>query len=202
LLELRHRPVRERGVQRFEAILAAGRAVLAEYGLERFTMEDVAVRAEVPVGSVYQYFPNKYALVAEMAQQDTDALVAALVEESGVFPAEDWQQRLDDLLAHMAAVWAADPWRPAVFAAMRSTAATRERAAEHSARLAQAVTVPLRPLTQNLTDDQRYQVALVLVETCQPLLNLTVRSGAVDRATLVEVQRLARAYLRAVALGG
>lgn len=40
----------------------------------------------------------------------------------------------------------------------------------------------------------------MVVETCQTLLNLTVRDGVVNEATLRESQRLVRAYLRSVAL--
>lgn len=199
-LELRHRPIQRRGVERFSAILAAGRDLLVEAGLERFTMEDVATRAGVPVGSVYQFFPNKFALVAEMAAQDTEAIVTALQDAAADFPTHDWQAQVDTLIAHMARVWADDRWRPAVFSAMRSTAATRERAAQNSEAIAAAAIAPLSALTPGMSRADLAEVALVVVETCQTLLNLTVRDGAVDEATLRESQRLVRAYLRSVAL--
>lgn len=200
-LELRHRPVQQRGIERFQLILAAGRKLLATAGLERFTMEDVATTAGVPVGSVYQYFPNKYALVAEIARQDTDVLVNALLNASVVFPSEDWQGLTDNVIRRMAEMWAGDPWRPAVYAAMRSTAATRELATHHNRMIAEAVTKPLAPLTAHVSDAQRMRIALVIVETCQALLHLTVQTGTMDEATLAEVQRLMRAYLRSVSIG-
>ncbi len=200
LLELRHRPIQKRGIVRFEAILNAGRAVLAEQGYEHFTVEDVAARAEVPVGSVYQYFPNKFAIIAELAAADTEFLVEALNEASPIFPAQNWQQETDTLIEVMAHLWADHPWRPAVYAAMRSTAATRRRAQEHTAAIARATTVPLAPLTPALSDQQRYNVAVVLVETCQTLLNLAVQDGGLNDAVVAEMQRLTRAYLRSVAL--
>lgn len=200
LLELRHRPIQKRGIARFEAILNAGRAVLAEQGYEHFTVEDVASRAEVPVGSVYQFFPNKFAIIAELAAQDTDLLVVALAEASPVFPTENWQQETDTLIEVMAHYWADHPWRPAVYAAMRSTAATRRRAQENTAAIAAATTGALAPLTMGLTPEQRYNVAVVLVETCQTLLNLAVQDGQLNEAVVAEMKRLTRAYLRSVAL--
>lgn len=199
-LDLRHRPIQQRGIDRFNAILAAGRDVLVEAGLERFTMEDVAARAGVPVGSVYQFFPNKYALVAELAAQDTAAIVAAINAAVADFPTPEWQAQVDRELAHMASVWAKDRWRPAVYAAMRSTAATRQRAAENSATIAAAVAPALAALSPGMPRPQVSHVALVFVETCQTLLDLTVSSGRLDRAMLLEMQRLVRAYLRSVAL--
>lgn len=200
LLELRHRPIQKRGILRFEAILNAGRTVLAELGYEHFTVEDVAARAEVPVGSVYQYFPNKFAIIAELAAQDTDFLVTALQEAAPVFPTEDWQQETATLIEVFAHLWADHPWRPAVYSAMRSTAATRRRAREHTVAIAQAATVPLTPLTPMLGTEQRYNVAVVLVETCQTLLNLAVQDGHLDEAVVTEMKRLTKAYLRSVAL--
>jgi len=200
VLELRHRPIQRRGIERFEAILAAARSVLADQGYEHFTIEDVATRAAVPVGSVYQYFPNKYALVAELAAQDTQFLVAAIDEAGPNFPSAEWQQELEDLLELFAQLWADDPWRPAVYAAMRSTAATRRRAAQNTAAVAQAVAKLLAALTPHLDPDQRFEVAIVLVETCQTLLNLSVQDGSLNTAVVAELKRLTRAYLRSVAL--
>lgn len=202
LLELRHRPIQKRGILRFEAILNAARSVLADQGYEHFTVEDVAARAEVPVGSVYQYFPNKFALVAELAAQDTDFLVVAITEASGTFPSEQWQQEVDDLIEVMAHLWADHPWRPAVYAAMRSTAATRQRAQENTAAIGQATTGLLAPLTPDLSAEQRYDVAVVIVETCQTLLNLAVQDGTLNVRVVAEMKRLLRAYLRSVALSG
>ena len=199
-LELRHRPIQTRGIVRFDAILNAGRGLLADEGLERFTMEDVATRAGVPIGSVYQYFPNKYALVAEMATQDTQALVTALDEAAGNFPTQDWQQQVDHLIEYIARVWAEHPWRPAVYAAMRSTAATRQRARENSEAIARAAIRPLSALNPDLDVDRLYRVAIVIVEAGQTLLNLAVQSGTLDDAILYETKRLTRAYLRSVAL--
>lgn len=200
LLELRHRPVQKRGILRFEAILTAAREVLSEQGYEHFTIEDVAAAACVPVGSVYQYFPNKYALVAELAAQDTDFLVGAINEAAPSFPTEDWQQEIDELIEVLAHLWADDPWRPAVYAAMRSTAATRLRAQENTSAIAHATTRPLSALTPHLREDRLYDIAVVIVETCQTLLNLAVQDGRLNEAVVRETKRIVRAYLRSVAL--
>lgn len=200
MLELRHRPIQKRGILRFEAILSSARSVLAEQGYEHFTVEDVATHAGVPVGSVYQYFPNKYALVAELASQDTDFLVLAIDGAAPSFPSDDWQEELGDLIEVLAQQWADHPWRPAVHAAMRSTSATRRRASENTAAIGQAVGKLLAALTPHLDARQRYDVAVVLVETCQTLLNLAVQDGTLNTPIVAETKRLARAYLRSVAL--
>ena len=62
------------------AILDAARALVAETGTDT-TMEDIARRAGVAVGTLYRHFPAKDDLV-EAVVEDGAARVAALAEES------------------------------------------------------------------------------------------------------------------------
>ncbi|HQR79300.1 MAG TPA: TetR/AcrR family transcriptional regulator, partial [Actinomycetota bacterium] len=132
--------------------------------------------------------------------QDTEFLVTAIDGAAPSFPSSDWQQELGDLIEVFAQQWADHPWRPAVHAAMRSTSATRRRASENTAAIAASVARLLAALTPHLDQEQRYEVAVVLVETCQTLLNLSVQDGSLNTVVVEETKRLARAYLRAVAL--
>ncbi len=59
----RKRPSQARSTELVAAILEAAAQVLAKEGAPRFTTARVAERAGVSVGSVYQYFPNKAAIL-------------------------------------------------------------------------------------------------------------------------------------------
>jgi AcrR family transcriptional regulator len=63
LLEPRKSPVQARSAASVEAILEATIQVLLAVGKERLTTTKVALRAGVSVGTLYQYFPNKSALL-------------------------------------------------------------------------------------------------------------------------------------------
>jgi len=200
-LEVRHRPVQERGRVRFDAILSAARELLAECGLEGFTIEDVASRAGIPVGSVYQFFPNKFAIVAELDARDTEALVEDLVASSGRFRfGDDWQSETNDLIDLVAAHWVDDPTRRAVWLAMRSTAATRSLAAEHSRALVNTLLPMIQGLTEGQPLDEQVTICEVVVEMSQSLLHFSVSDGEPNPATVRELKRMLRAYLRAVSL--
>ncbi len=199
-LEVRHRPVQQRGRIRFDAILAAARHLLVERGVEGFTIEDVALRAAIPVGSVYQYFPNKFAVVVELDAQDTAALVRDLESGADRFPSADWQAETDHLIDLISAQWATDPSRNAVWLAMRSNAATRPLADEHSASVVATVLPIVSELNPQLPEEDRDTVAQVVVEMCQSLLHLAASDGRLDPATVRELKRMLRAYLRSVAL--
>jgi AcrR family transcriptional regulator len=59
----RKQPQQARSTELVAAILQAAEQVLAEEGATRFTTARVAEKAGVSVGSVYQYFPNKAAIL-------------------------------------------------------------------------------------------------------------------------------------------
>jgi AcrR family transcriptional regulator len=66
-------------------VLEAAVQVLAREGAQRFTMARVAARACVSVGSLYQYFPNKAALLFRLQTDEwraTSAALRAIVSDS------------------------------------------------------------------------------------------------------------------------
>jgi AcrR family transcriptional regulator len=60
---LRRKPKQERSIARLDVILAAASDIIAEKGVSAMRMTELAVAAKVPIGSVYQYFPEKAAIV-------------------------------------------------------------------------------------------------------------------------------------------
>jgi AcrR family transcriptional regulator len=65
----RKSPVQTRSGQTVETILAAATRVLVREGAASFTTNKVAEKAGVSIGSVYQYFPNKESILAELARR-------------------------------------------------------------------------------------------------------------------------------------
>lgn len=74
----RKQPKQARSTELVAVILEAALHVLAEEGAHRFTTTRVAERAGVSVGSLYQYFPNKAAILFRLQsdewRQTTDLL--------------------------------------------------------------------------------------------------------------------------------
>src|SRR6202790_5189800 len=87
LLEPRKSPVHARSAASVDAILEATIQVLLSIGRERLTTTRVASRAGVSVGTLYQYFPNKSALLQAALKRHlaevTDAVEAVCEEQKG-----------------------------------------------------------------------------------------------------------------------
>ncbi len=80
----RKQPQKARSAELVSAILTAAIQVLAQEGAARFTTARVAERAGVSVGSLYQYFPNKAAILFRLQsdewRQTTDMLSRILAD--------------------------------------------------------------------------------------------------------------------------
>ena len=77
----RKRPRQERSRATVDAILAATARVLVRHGYDDLTTNAVAAAAGVSIGSLYQYFPNKTALVAALLDRHIEDMNAAVLAE-------------------------------------------------------------------------------------------------------------------------
>ncbi|MBC3365479.1 TetR family transcriptional regulator [Pseudomonas sp. SWRI154] len=87
----RKQPKQARSSELVAAVLEAAVQVLAAEGAPRFTVARVAERAGVSVGSVYQYFPNKAAILFRLQSdewQQTSAMLRKILEDPAKPPLE------------------------------------------------------------------------------------------------------------------
>lgn len=80
----RKRPRQERSRETVAAILEAAARIFAEYGYAAGTTNRIAERAGVSIGSLYEYFPNKDALLVALMEAhiaEGQAILAAAAEE-------------------------------------------------------------------------------------------------------------------------
>lgn len=77
-LQPRKTPVQARSAVTVDAILEAAIQVLLAVGKERLTTTQVALRAGVSVGTLYQYFPNKSALLQACLKRHMDDVGGAI----------------------------------------------------------------------------------------------------------------------------
>ena len=91
LISSRKQPKQARSNELVAAILDAAVQVLAREGAQRFTTARVAERAGASVGSLYQYFPNKAAILFQLQSEEwrrTTAPLRAILAEDARSPPE------------------------------------------------------------------------------------------------------------------
>ncbi len=83
--ELIARPKRADARRNYEKVLAAAREAFAEGG-EATSLEEIARRAGVGIGTLYRHFPNRQALVEALYVNEVEELARSAAELEGPIP--------------------------------------------------------------------------------------------------------------------
>jgi AcrR family transcriptional regulator len=95
--EPRKKPLQARAIAAVEAMLQAAAHILVHEGYGRLTTNRVADLAGVSIGSLYQYFPNKQALIVALQRRHSEEQMAsfsAAMTGVGTVPIEEWVAHL------------------------------------------------------------------------------------------------------------
>lgn len=193
---LRRRPVQRRSADRLARIMDACAALLDESGYERLSTRAVAVRAGVPIGSVYRFFGNKRALVVALGHRNLDAYadhVSRRLAASG----EEWSAAVDVMLDEYVAMKRTCPGFTLVDFGAQLPVGTPVGGVHHevAGRLGELLASHLG----REPDAELRRAVLVCVEAADALLQLAFRSRCGgDEAIIEETRRLLHAYLSTV----
>ncbi|WP_198153781.1 TetR/AcrR family transcriptional regulator [Catenuloplanes japonicus] len=92
---LRRVPVQGRSVARVQRMLDACAELVDEVGYEGLTTTLLAERAEVAIGSVYQFFPDKRAIVQALALRNMEAYLDRLSTRFAAGNLAQWWDGVD-----------------------------------------------------------------------------------------------------------
>ncbi|EPX56222.1 Transcriptional regulator, TetR family [Cystobacter fuscus DSM 2262] len=105
----RKRPRQERAKATVEVILEAAAHVLVSSGYEGTTTKQVAERAGVSIGSLYQYFPSKEALVAMLVERLHQRVLGILADKLVPRPITDLEREVRELVRSLVDVYGVNP---------------------------------------------------------------------------------------------
>lgn len=95
---MRRQPRQERSQQRVEHLLNVAAQVFEEVGYAAATTNAIAARAGVPIGSLYQFFPNKDALMEALVKRYLDELQREVFVQEEHLPLPDLIDQILDRL--------------------------------------------------------------------------------------------------------
>ncbi len=104
-------PTQKRSMKRVNLILEAARVLIAKHGSAGLKIQDIAKEAGVTAGSMYQYFPNKAAIIQALGQRYLDE-TAGMIEASLAPPpknAQEFLTRVDGIFDAYYQLHVADP---------------------------------------------------------------------------------------------
>ncbi|OLF06313.1 TetR family transcriptional regulator [Actinophytocola xinjiangensis] len=95
---LRKQPVQQRSAKRVEQMLEACAALIDELGYDGVTTTLIAERAGVAVGSLYQFFPDKRAVVQALTKRNLDHFTAEIDRRLDWEHLANWWDGVDEII--------------------------------------------------------------------------------------------------------
>jgi AcrR family transcriptional regulator len=162
--EYRHVPQQTRGRRRVDALLTAAAVEIAKVGYDAATMSSIAARAGASIGSLYQFFPHKEAIVVALRGRYCDEFElrwAPLVHEAKAVTLKELVDRLVDSMVVFAEK------HPAFLALLDAPASTRlaPQAQKRFERLLAKMLVARTPRISVAKAQRRAKMVLQMIKT-------------------------------------
>ncbi|MFF3335974.1 TetR family transcriptional regulator [Streptomyces sp. NPDC002888] len=195
---LRRAPVQRRSAERLTRILDACADLLDEVGYDALSTRAVALRAGVPIGSVYRFFGNKRAMADALAQRNLERYTERVAERlKGDGGGGGWRAAMDAVLDEYLAMKRTAPGFSLVDFGNQIPVGARDGEPNH--RVADRLTDLLSGYLGREPDEDVRRTFLVAVETADTLVHLSFRVDPEgDEKIIGETRELLRAYLARV----
>ena len=188
----RKTPVQQRSRRTVDKILSAAARILVEDGYSAMTTNDVAAAAGVSIGSLYQYFPNKDALLRALVERHLDDVERSLASRAARWRDEgpdphEWAHSFVELL-----VQANDSELDRLRYATAPVAATSPQVVTLVKHLSQEVACQLGRFGHGEDATTRARILVVATLSLVHEVVLPLPKGSRRRRAIAEVVRLVR----------
>ncbi len=198
-IQPRRQPVQARSRERVEKILDAAVQLLIKEGYDAVKTNAIARQAGVSIGSVYQFFPNRFAIFNALAERYREKIALSLESHLSISANRTWEVALEETLDAMAEMWRTDWAFHSVWLAIQNTAELRDSREQYrNVLLRETLTRFIRTLLPRAPDAQVVSIGRVILETSNLMLDLSMRGGkAQDVMIIDELRFLLHSYLSA-----
>ncbi|MEK1888325.1 MAG: TetR/AcrR family transcriptional regulator [Phyllobacterium sp.] len=123
----RREPTQKRSRERVERILGCASTLIEKSGSDPMRMSDVAEMAAISIGSLYQYFPDKAAIIRTLAERYNVAGQQCIAEGlEGVRDKADLRRAFGDLIDIYYAMFLAEPVMRDIWSGTQADKALRD----------------------------------------------------------------------------
>ncbi len=199
-IEPRRVPVQARSRERVERILDAAAQLLSDEGYDAVKTNLIAKRAGVSIGSIYQFFPNRFAIFNALAGRYRKKIATSLSKTMGPnSPDRPWEEALEEGFQSLAEMWRNDWAFLSVWIAIQNTAELTEAREQYREMLINEDLVYfLRRILPDASDSRLQTIARVMLEAGNVLLDQSMRGGDAQNPLVIdELKFLMHSYIRA-----
>ena len=196
---VRHRrlPSQARSRERVQRLLDTADELIGTDGLSALTVPVLAARARVPVGTIYQFFPDKSALVdaiAERYMQESLEVMSELVDKIAELR---WDAALDAVIEQFTSAYRAHPTFREIWFNGHLSSSARERDRRNNDDLANLLYEALNRRPEFRHARRLKLAARTVVEMADGLLRYAFTlSPDGDSSVITELKRAVSSYLR------
>lgn len=186
----RRSPVQQRSRERVQRILAVATELIAEQGSDGLRMGEVAERAGVSIGSLYQYFADRNALVRALAERFQAESRACI--DAGLAKAKDvagFGDAFAELIDTYYGLFLAEPVMRDVWAAMQADGSLREVELAESRINGEMVAGALRRLKPRAEPRSLAAKAFLVMQLGEATMRLAVSVSRAEGDMLVETYK-------------
>ncbi|MEU5095142.1 TetR family transcriptional regulator [Streptomyces sp. NPDC020996] len=195
---LRRRPQQARSRARLARVLQAAERVLVAEGVEALTTTRVAAEAKVSIGSLYQYLPDRDAIIDALAAGYFTKLESVMDGFAESAAAQRWEDPVGVLVDAFAALYRSEHGFRALWFGSGLTERTRAADREHKRRMADGLRRVL--LALGVADGEALVRACHAAVLAADALSQEAfrRDAEGDAGLLEEAKVMLRGYLAAV----
>lgn len=193
---VRRRPQQARSRARVERLLEAADAVLASEGYEALTIRRIATRAEVPVGTLYQFFADKQGIVDALAMRYLEQFTGVVADVVARAERERWTDPVQVLLDGFIELYRSNPGYLSIWTGRHLSPRVQRADDENNAMIADGIRRVLIAQLGLPDDEEVARACMVAVRVSDALLQYAFRHGPEpDTQVLTEMVQLQRLYL-------
>ncbi|HEY9346892.1 MAG TPA: TetR/AcrR family transcriptional regulator [Inquilinus sp.] len=184
---LRRAPSQRRSRERVERILAVATELIAAQGSDLLRMAEVAAKAGISIGSLYQYFPDKAAIIRTLAER-INAEGRACIEDGlrGVRDAAGLRDAFGRLVDTYYGLFLAEPVMRDIWSGLQADKGLREIDLEDSRINGRVLAEVLARIDPGADRAGQFTRAFLVMQLGEATMRLAISVGRAEGDALVE----------------
>ncbi|MCV9961627.1 TetR/AcrR family transcriptional regulator [Pararhizobium sp. BT-229] len=187
---MRREPAQKRSRERVEQILSCACKLIAERGSDTMRMSEVAELSGISIGSLYQYFPDKAAIIRTLAERYNAVCRTCIADGlANVKTIGELRQAFSALIDEYYEIFLAEPVMRDIWSAMQADKALREMELAESRKNAALLAEALQRALPGEAMETLQTSALLVMCFGDCTMRLAVSTGETEGRALVEAYK-------------